>query len=110
MELRKLTLEDLEFIVIAEGDDSTPHEMLSECMTSEEIDALIEEAQFNIWKWCSVEVKGTFMGLEASDYLGACSYEDKDDFIKNSGYYADMCQNVLTELQTKIDEIVTILK
>ena len=107
MKLRALTLEDITITVTATDDDIHPSELLNECMSEDEINALLEEAQTqNVWKWCSVEVKGEFNGLEFSDYLGGCSYESKEEFIKTSGYYEDMCQTVLKGLQSQIDELI----
>jgi hypothetical protein len=34
------------------------------------------------------------LGVIAEDYLGNCIYSDMADFIKNSGYFADMVHNV----------------
>ena len=54
----------------------------------------------NDWAWCSVCVKVTERntGISRVDHLGCCSYADREDFIKNSGYYDDMVSNCLDEL------------
>lgn len=54
----------------------------------------------NTWAWCTVKVTLVFNDFELSEYLGGCSYDDKEDFIKNSGYYEDMVNNLK---QTVID-------
>ncbi len=59
----------------------------------------------NDWAWCSVEVRGTYKGLTASDYLGACSYKDKEDF-KIGGYYEDMKTTVLNEIREQLEDIL----
>lgn len=59
----------------------------------------------DVWAWADVEVQGTYMGLVASDYLGCCSYESESDF-KNDGYYQDMCNNVLEELNNRLAETI----
>lgn len=56
----------------------------------------------NLWAWCTVEVKATYKGLTASDYLGCCSYSSERSF-KRDGYYEDM-------KQTAFDEIIKALK
>ena len=107
MRLRPLTLEDITITVTAADELLHPSELLSECMSEGEINALLEEAQTqNEWKWCIVEVKGEFNGLEFSDYLGGCSYESEEEFIKTSGYYKDMCQTVLKGLQDEFNELI----
>lgn len=58
----------------------------------------------NEWAWCSVEVKGEYLGLTASDYLGACSYLSEDDF-KTDGYYKDMQSEVADQIQEQYDKI-----
>lgn len=55
----------------------------------------------NLWAWCTVEVRATYKGFSASDYLGACSYKSERDF-KRGGYYEDMCNVAYTDL---IDQI-----
>jgi hypothetical protein len=70
-------------------------------------DELIERLDSgDIWAWCSVEVKCSYKGLTASDYLGGCSYKSKKDFIANSGYYEDMVQTCLDGLQKQLEELV----
>lgn len=61
----------------------------------------------NEWAWCDVEVKVMFEGLEASDHLGACSYKSKQDFVTNSGYYDDMVDTCLDEINRKAEIIYT---
>jgi hypothetical protein len=46
-------------------------------------------ANGNSWAWCCVEVRASYKGLHASDYLGGCSYKSERDF-KKGGYYEDM--------------------
>lgn len=67
----------------------------------------------NDWAWCFVEVRleveieGTV--LSESDYLGACSYKGREDFINNSGYYEDMVDTVLSTLTEQLDRIAAAL-
>ena len=58
----------------------------------------------NQWAWCNVEVRGEYLGLSASDYLGCCSYKSEQDF-KTGGYYTDMIDIVATEIQDQYDKI-----
>lgn len=59
----------------------------------------------NQWAWCCVEMKGTFKGLSASDFLGGYSCDSEEDF-KTGGYFEDMQQIVLSELQGKIETVL----
>ena len=68
-----------------------------------------EDAEWNEWAWCCVEIKGQWNGLEAVAYLGACSYENKQSFIENSGYYEDLRQQVIEQLQGQAQRIVDAL-
>ena len=61
----------------------------------------------NVWGWCSVEVKAKFTTedgeeVEASDYLGGCSYRSRRDFMEPGGYYDDMKNVSYAELCEKL--------
>lgn len=60
----------------------------------------------DIWAWCTVEVKATWQGIEASDYLGGCSYDDETDFCHPKGYYPQMMQSALEELEAKVSALL----
>jgi len=51
----------------------------------------------NDWAWCIAKVTTNWEGLEATEYLGGCSYKSEQDFI-NDGYYTDMINSCLEEL------------
>lgn len=70
-------------------------------------DNIIEELEYNPWAWCCVRLTGYYKGLEASDYLGGCSYKSEKDFIENSGYYYDMQARILEELEGQLEELLT---
>lgn len=53
----------------------------------------------NEWAWCVVKVTATLGEFEGTAYLGACSYASREDFTQQGdGYYGDMCDEALTEL------------
>ena len=67
-------------------------------------DAVIEESEHNPWAWCVVEVKASWLGLQASTFLGCCSYRSESDF-KVDGYIeaaevraGDNCPECATEV------------
>lgn len=55
------------------------------------------------WAWCTVEVKASCAGYEASAFLGACSYQSEREF-KQDAYFKDLCQQVIESLQKQIME------
>ena len=63
----------------------------------------------NDWAWCSVRVACTIPGydVEGVDWLGGCSYKDKEDFCQEGGYYEDMKSEARAAIISEIaDEIV----
>ena len=56
----------------------------------------------DVWAWASVKVIASWNGIEGVDYLGACSYEDEDDFKQPGGYYEDMKAEALASLKVNI--------
>lgn len=58
------------------------------------------------WAWCDVMVVAKWNGYEGkSSWLGGNSYKDKEDFVKNSGgYYSDLCDEALRDLENNVDE------
>ena len=57
----------------------------------------------NEWAWCIVSVRVHWETFEHTEYLGACSYRGKTDFVDRSGYYADMVDEGLAELNQLIE-------
>lgn len=50
------------------------------------------------WGWCMVQVtvqKKLHPDIAGTEHMGCCSYENKQDFIENSGYYEDMLKEAL---------------
>ena len=107
MNIRKISLSEINIQIIVSDETISPFEQLSECMNHLDIQDLLDEAETsNIWKWCFVEVKGSYKGMEVSDYLGCCSYVSEEDFINNSGYYNDMCETVLDAIQEQANDLI----
>jgi len=105
--MKSLTANDIKIEVIAEYDDSSIRGNCS-CSGDDELDKNTEDElierinEGDVWAWALVSVKGTYKGLEATDYLGQCSYKDEQDFVENSGYYEDMVASVLQTLQDQL--------
>ena len=75
---------------------------------TEIVNSIIQDSETNEWAWCCVCVKGSFGGIEAKTYLGACSYESRKEF-EQSGYYEDLKQEVLNELNNKARNLIETL-
>jgi hypothetical protein len=61
-----------------------------------------------IWGWCEVVVKARIGSLEGFAHLGNCSYEDAEDF-KVGGYYPQMVEEAIAELQAQVDELYSLI-
>jgi hypothetical protein len=58
--------------------------------------------QGDVWAWASVRVTARWEGFEGHDYLGGCSYESERDFVRSGGYFDDMKDAALAELNEAI--------
>lgn len=61
----------------------------------------------NGWAWCVAEVFAS-IEVDGEEYtgfacLGGCSYESRKAFVRG-GYYADMCDEALRELVSKLQD------
>jgi hypothetical protein len=72
----------------------------------EELNAWIKKEleSGNSWAWCCARVTVRFKGMEAEDYLGGCSYESKEAFMKGM-YYEDMINTAVAELAEQLEEL-----
>jgi hypothetical protein len=104
------TIEEVEFTTEAEREE-IPIRGNALVSGNEEEDKEVEEDIIerldngDIWAWCSVRVSAKFKGREGTDYLGCCSYKDKADFVKNSGYYEDMKRSAYDDLINSLKEL-----
>jgi hypothetical protein len=55
------------------------------------------------WAWGIVGVFARSGNLIGKSYLHGCSYQNKEDFIRNSGYYEDMKSEALADLNQKTE-------
>lgn len=49
------------------------------------------------WGWCVVKVTVKANGKEGTAFLGNCSYQNAEDFVKRSGYFRQMAEDALLE-------------
>jgi hypothetical protein len=52
----------------------------------------------DIWAWAAVTVTVSWGPFSAWDNLGCCSYADEEDFRQAGGYFDDMVDEALEEL------------
>lgn len=107
MNIKQLTKNDVEIIVTAIPEDIPVRGNVLDSGNDDQDrqaeNEVIEKSRYSIWAWCCVKVTVSYKGLLSHDeYLGCCSYEDQADFIKNSGYYDDMVEAGISELQKQL--------
>ena len=76
---------------LASGDNELDKE------AEDEIISRLESGDIYAWFTAKVTVRDKY-GREASDYLGACCYEDEKDF-KRGAYYLDMIKECLDQIE-----------
>lgn len=108
MKLRELKMEEVEFTLETLEED-IPVRGNAIASDDEDYDREIEDAILarledgDIWAWCCVKVTAKWNGFEGDDYLGACSYANEEEFIRLSGYYDDMKERALDDLNATIE-------
>ena len=72
--------------------------------------SIIDDLEWNPWAWCTICVIVRWRGFEGRDYLGACSYGSKQDFIDAGGYYPCMVDEALgwmnEQIQITVDALI----
>jgi len=80
--------------VCASGDDAFDREV--------ERAILGRVHQGDVWAWAMVTVTVSWGPFSASDHLGCCSCADEADFRKPCGYFNDMAEEALEELNKTV--------
>jgi|SRR6516162_7466093 hypothetical protein len=63
-----------------------------------------------IWGWCDVKVTARLGELEGVAYLAQCSYHNEEEFKQEGGFYEDMVETAIHELQKKINRTSELIK
>jgi hypothetical protein len=66
---------------------------------------ILDRMEYNDWAWCVASVSLSWNGLRETEYLGACSYSSRQDFIENSGYYLDMVHDAAERIADEAEAI-----
>ena len=94
--------DNVQISVTAEDEDITVEQVAKDCHPGFAESVRKMQKQSKRWGWCSVKVsvrpKVGNTSIVGDNYLGACSYSSKQDFIDNSGYYEDMVDEAIEEL------------
>lgn len=59
----------------------------------------------NRWAWCDVKVTAYMHGLEGTAYLGQCSYESREDFVR-CDYYETLVNEAVDDLAKQLEKAV----
>jgi hypothetical protein len=60
----------------------------------------------DLWAWCCVKITASWNGLHGVTYLGCCSYESEEDFIKCNDYCQSMKDEALEELNKSLSSML----
>ena len=78
------------------GDTQFDHQVVHEI--------LMRLHQDDVWAWATVAVSVSWNGQEATEYLGCCSYDDEEAF-QQCGYFADMIDAALNQLNQDLQSL-----
>ena len=109
MELRKLTQNEIEITLelLEEYGDLEDQLISGEAeyleLEKQEIETIRRRLECgDLWAWCTVKVSAKWGTFEGVDYLGACSYQDENEFRAPGGYYQGMIEEALADLNNQI--------
>ncbi len=71
-------------------------------------DEILARLEYDLWAWCCVEVRATYLGVTGSAWLGGCSYKDEKEFKSEGGYYDSMVADALDDLAKTFESQVNI--
>ena len=66
--------------------------------------------QGDTWAWATVPVTVSWGPFSASDHLGCCSYVDEEDFRQLGGYFDDMVDQAIEDLNEAALDVYRKLK
>ncbi len=81
------------------SDDAEPDEEQDRRMVED-----IEKAlTCNLWAWCTARVRVQAYGQTGqSHWIGACSYTDEEDFMRPGGYFENMLNEAIEDLERQL--------
>lgn len=112
--VRKLRPDEVQFTLECHPEDVAIEGNAS--AIDDETDAATEEwirtelASGNEWAWCMAMVRAQWKEFEGRDTLGCCSYRSEADFRQPGGYFDDMKQAALADLNDTIAQVAETLE
>ena len=116
MKIRELTAANVDFELTIEAEDAPLITSIgtsrpafdsgdrdADLRLAEELQARLDRG--DLWAWCVVVVTARWGALEGTTALGCCSYDDEEDFKKDSGNYEQMKDDALADLNHHIKSI-----
>jgi hypothetical protein len=109
MSIRPIRSEEATIRVLAEP-DHIPVEGNACASGDDDFDREVEHnivrrlQQGDIWAWAAVTVVVAWGSFEGRAHLGCCSYADEDDFREPGGYFDDMVEEAIEELNRTVRE------
>lgn len=96
----------VEYTVVCEPCEFNARIELKEC--GEETIAWVADqlSRGNQWAWCDIVVTAEWRGVKGKAYLGACSYESKEQFIESDDYYSGMKEDAAADLLDSIRQVL----
>lgn len=98
-----MNMADMTIELRAEPDDLTPKQAERihgfAAGFAEAVQAVKKKATGR-WGWCTVVVCVTIGKRTAERTLGGSSYESETDFVQNSGYFMDLVNECLAEINS----------
>ena len=104
--MKKLTISDLQWDIDIAPEDVPPEGNASaiDAETDKKVLEWIntELSAGNLWAWCQVTVSTAHYGITYREYLGGCSYENREGF-ETGGYFEDMQSEILDRINADIE-------
>jgi hypothetical protein len=110
--LRRLTAADVTFHVVTEDEERPPRAGEDFDSGNAEADKALERElcdrldNGDVWAWAYVTVVARWRSpegaIEGEDSLGCCSYANEADFRQPGGYFDDMCERALDDLNARL--------
>jgi hypothetical protein len=110
MACRKLNRDEIQ-IRITVLPEEIPVKGNAICSGDEDFDQQVEAeilerlAQDDLWAWATVSVTAEWEGMEEANYLGCCCYANEEEFRQEGGYFDDMVQEAVSNLNLRLRDL-----
>jgi hypothetical protein len=110
MSWKKLNKNDINIRITAYPED-IPVKGNAICSGNEDFDQQVESEilerleQDEVWAWATVCVTAEWEGLKEEGYLGCCCYADEKEFCQEGGYYEEMVEEAINNLNKRMQNL-----